>query len=48
MGKRPLQNERRGAVIQNVADPRQNGRIGKVFDLAEPHFRRNMERNFRI
>jgi len=29
-------------VIQNVADPRRNGRIGKVFELAEPRFRRNM------
>ena len=35
-------------VIQNVADPRRNGRIGKVFALAEPRFRRDMERDFRI
>jgi len=31
------------SVIQNVADPRRNGRIGKVFELAEPRFKRNME-----
>jgi len=36
------------AVIQNVADPRRNGGIGKVFELAEPRFRRDMERDFRI
>ena len=36
------------SVIQNVADPRRNGRIGKVFELAEPRFRRDMERNFPI
>jgi len=36
------------SVIQNVADPRRNGRIGKVFELAEPRFNRDMERNFRI
>ena len=35
-------------VIQNVADPRRNGRSGKVFQLAEPHFWRDMERDFRI
>jgi len=35
-------------VIQNVADPQRNGRIGKVFELAEPCFRRGMERDFRI
>ena len=36
------------AWIQNVADLRRNGRIRKVFELAEPHFRRDMERDFRI
>jgi len=36
------------SVIQNVADPRRNGRSGKVFELAEPRFRRDMERDFRI
>ena len=35
-------------VIQNVADPRRNGRIGKVFELAEPRFNRDMERDFHI
>jgi len=35
-------------VIQNVADPRRIGRIGKVFQLTEPRFWRDMERNFRI
>ena len=35
-------------VIQNVADPRRNGRIGKVFELAEPRFNRDKERDFRI
>ena len=35
------------AVIQNVADPRRNGRIAKVFELAEPRFRPNTERDFR-
>jgi len=25
-------------VIQNVADPQRNGRIEKVFELAEPRF----------
>ena len=33
---------------QNVANPQQNGRIGKGFELAEPYFRRDMERDFRI
>jgi len=37
-----------GAVIQNVADPRRYGRIGKVFELVEPRFKRDMERDFRI
>ena len=32
----------------NVADPRRNGHIGKVFELAEPCFNCNMERDFRI
>jgi len=36
------------SVIQNAADPRWNDRIGKVFELAEPRFNRDMERNFRI
>jgi len=36
------------SVIQNVADPRRNGRIGKVFQLTEPRFRREMERDFRF
>ena len=35
-------------VIQKVADPRRNGRIVKVFELAEPRFRRDMERDFRV
>jgi len=35
-------------VIQDVADPRRNGRIGKVFELAELRFRRDIERDFRI
>ena len=35
-------------VIQNVADPRRNGRIRKVFELAEPRFRHDIERDFRI
>jgi len=35
-------------VIQNVADPRPNTRIGKVFELTEPRFRHDMERDFRI
>lgn len=34
--------------IQNMADPRRNSHVGKVFELAEPRFRRKMERNFRI
>jgi len=36
------------AVIQNVANPRQNSRVGKVFELAKPYFRRDMERDFCI
>jgi len=36
------------SLIQNVADPGRNGRIGKVFKLAEPRFNRDMERDFRI
>jgi len=35
-------------VIQNTADPRRNSRIGKVFELAEPCYRRDMERDFRM
>jgi len=35
-------------MIQNVADPRRNGRIEKVFGFAEPRFPRDMERDFRI
>jgi len=35
-------------VIQNVTDPRRNGRSGKVFELVEPRFRRDMGRDFRI
>jgi len=35
-------------VIQNVADLRRNGSIRKVFELAEPHFHRDMERDFCI
>jgi len=35
------------AWIQNVADPRQNGDTGKVFELTQPRFRRDMERAFR-
>jgi len=35
-------------VIQNVADPWRIGRIGKVFQLTEPRFWRDMERDFRI
>jgi len=31
-----------------VTDLRRNGRIGKVLELAEPRFRRDMERDFRI
>ena len=34
--------------IQNVADLRRNSHIGKVFELAEPHFRHDMEHNIRI
>ena len=34
--------------IQNVADPRQNSRIGQVFELAELHVRRNMGNDFCI
>jgi len=34
--------------IQNVIDLRQNYLIGKVFELAEPHFFRNMEHDFCI
>jgi len=33
------------AVIQNVADPRRNGHIGNVFELAELRFRHDMERD---
>jgi len=36
------------SVIQNVADPRRNGRIGKVFELSELRFRSAVERDFRI
>jgi len=36
------------SVIQNVADPRRNACIGKVFALAEPLFQLNMEHDFRI
>jgi len=32
-------------VIQNVADPRRNGHIGNVFELAELRFRHDMERD---
>jgi len=32
----------------NVADPWRNGHIWKVFELAEPRFRRDMECDFRI
>ena len=32
----------------NMADPQRNLCIGKVFELAEPHFRRNMKHNFFI
>ena len=35
-------------VIQNVANLWRNGRIGKVFELAEPHFRRDIEPDFFI
>ena len=31
-----------------MADPRRNGSIGKAFELAELHFQRNIECNFRI
>jgi len=31
-----------------VADLRKNGRIAKVFELAEPHFSRDIVRDFRI
>ena len=31
-----------------MADLRRNGRIGKVFELAEPRFSRVVERDFRI
>jgi len=34
--------------IQNVADSRRNGRIGKVFELVELRFHCNIEYNFRI
>lgn len=34
--------------IQNVASQQRNGRIWKVFELAEPRFSRDMERDFRI
>jgi len=34
--------------IQNLVDLRQNGRIGKVFELAEQRFCQDMERDFRI
>ena len=27
-----------GLWIQNVAEPRRNGRIGKVLELGDPHF----------
>jgi len=36
------------SVIQNAAEPQQNGRILKVFELAKPRFCRDMERNFCI
>ena len=35
-------------VIQDVADPWRNGRNGKVFELAEPCFHRDIGRDFRI
>ena len=35
-------------MIQNVANPRRNGRIEKVFELAELLFHRDMERKFLI
>jgi len=35
-------------LIQNVAEPRRNGCIGKVFELVELCFRRCMERYFCI
>jgi len=35
-------------LIQNAAEPQQNGRILKVFELAKPRFCRDMERNFCI
>lgn len=31
-----------------MADPQQKERIAKVFELVEPHFRRDMERDFHI
>jgi len=36
------------AWIQNVANPRGKGRIVKVFELVEQHFRRDVERDFHI
>ena len=35
-----------GPWIQNVADSRWNGHIRKTFELAKPHFCRNMKSNF--
>ena len=43
-----ISNLLREAVIQNVANPRQNGRIGKIFELVEPRFRCDMECDLRI
>ena len=34
--------------IQNGVDPQRNERIGKVFELVELRFRRNIKRNFHI
>ena len=34
--------------IRNVADPWQDGRIIKDFELVNPHFRHDMQRNYRI